>query len=141
MNQATLAWGAFKNMMRLARRDPIWAVSSIIMSPFRAGRYLLQVGLFILIVTMVLAVAANGIPHEWWIARGIAGLVILLVFVVLVFRVLTNPMITHFGDMEGETHGSARFANDKETAALARADSGLLIGLSLIHISEPTRPY
>ena len=37
-------------MMRLARRDPIWAVSSIIMSPFRAGRYLLQVGLFILIV-------------------------------------------------------------------------------------------
>ena len=30
--------------------------------------------------------------------------------------------------MEGETHGSARFATDKEMAPLARTDSGLLIG-------------
>ncbi|CCV09496.1 hypothetical protein MESS2_p190004 [Mesorhizobium metallidurans STM 2683] len=80
MNQGTLAWAAFKNMMRQAGRDPVWAISCIIMAPFRAGRYLLQVGLFILIVTLALAVAANGIPHEWWIARGIAGLVVLLVF-------------------------------------------------------------
>lgn len=76
----------------------------------------------------MLAVAANGIPQEWWIARTIAGLLLLLFFLVLVFRVLTNPLIEHFGDMEGETHGSARFATDKETAALARADTGLLIG-------------
>ena len=128
MNQATLAWGAFKNMMRQAGRDPVWAISCVIMGPFRAGRYVLQVSLFILIVTLALAVAANGIPHEWWIARGTAGLFVLLVFFVLLFRVLTNPMITHFGDMEGDTHGSARFATNKETAALTRADTGLLIG-------------
>ena len=128
MNQATLAWGAFKNMMRQAGRDPVWAISCIIFAPFRAGRYVLQVSLFILIVTLALAVAANGIPHEWWIARGIAGLGVLAVFVVLLFRVLTNPMIAHFGSMEGETHGSARFATDKEAAVLTRSDSGLLIG-------------
>jgi type IV secretion system protein VirD4 len=40
MNQATLAWAAFKNMLRAAARDPVWAISSILMSPFRAGRYL-----------------------------------------------------------------------------------------------------
>ncbi|GHE76792.1 conjugal transfer protein TraG [Camelimonas fluminis] len=128
MNQATLAWAAFKNMLRAAARDPVWAISSILMSPFRAGRYLLQVGFFVFLVTLMLAVAANGIPQEWWIARTIAGLLLLLFFLVLVFRVLTNPLIEHFGDMEGETHGSARFATDKETAALARADTGLLIG-------------
>lgn len=98
------------------------------MSPFRAGRYLLQVGFFILLVTLMLAAAANGIPQEWWIARTVAGLLVVLVFLILVFRVLTNPLIQYFGDMEGETHGSARFATDKETAALARTGSGLLIG-------------
>ena len=46
MNQATLAWAAFKNMLRAAARNPVWAISSILMSPFRAGRYLLQVGSF-----------------------------------------------------------------------------------------------
>jgi type IV secretion system protein VirD4 len=55
-------------------------------------------------------------------------LVTLLVLLALAFRFLTNPLIIHFGDMDGETHGSARFATDKETAALTRADSGLLIG-------------
>lgn len=128
MNQATLAWAAFKNMLRAAARDPVWAISSILMSPFRAGRYLLQVGFFVFLVTLMLAVAANGIPQEWWIARTIAGLLLLLFFLVLVFRVLTNPLIEHFGDMEGETHGSARFATATEVAPLARASSGLLIG-------------
>lgn len=128
MNQATLAWAAFKNMLRAAARDPVWALTCILMSPFRAGRYLLQVGFFILLVTLMLAAAANGIPQEWWIARTVAGLLVVLVFLILVFRVLTNPLIQYFGDMEGETHGSARFATAKETAALARASSGLLIG-------------
>ena len=123
MNQATLAWAAFKNMLRAAARDPVWALTCILMSPFRAGRYLLQVGFFILLVTLMLAAAANGIPQEWWIARTIAGLLVVLVFLILVFRVLTNPLIQYFGDMEGETHGSARFATAKETAALARASS------------------
>lgn len=71
MNQATLAWAAFKNMLRVAARDPVWALTCILMSPFRAGRYLLQVGFFILLVTLMLAAAANGIPQEWWIASAL----------------------------------------------------------------------
>jgi len=128
MNQATLAWAAFKNMLRAAARDPVWALISVILSPLRGGRYLLQVGAFILFITLVLAAIANGIPQEWWIARTIAGLFVIAVFLILVFRVLTNPMIEHFGDMEGETHGSARFATNKEVAPFTRADTGLLIG-------------
>mgnify|MGYP002652594332 CR=1 FL=1 len=59
---------------------------------------------------------------------ALAGLFVIAVFLIMVFRALTNPMIEHFGDMEGETHGSARFATDKETAALARA-AGLAVAL------------
>ncbi|WP_265975343.1 hypothetical protein [Brucella intermedia] len=43
----------------------------------------------------------------------------------LVWAAFKNML--HFGDMEDETHGSACFATAKETAALARASSGLLI--------------
>ncbi|MGO7997865.1 type IV secretory system conjugative DNA transfer family protein [Rhizobium ruizarguesonis] len=128
MNQATLAWAAFKNMMRAAARDPVWAVSCIVMAPFRSARYLLQAAAFLFIVTLVLAVAANGVPQEWWIARLIAGLLVIAVFAVLAFRILTNPMIMHFGDMSDDTHGSARFATNQEVAPLTRTDSGLLIG-------------
>ena len=35
----------------------------------------------------------------------------------IAFRVHHQSLIIHFGDMDGETHGSARFATDKETAA------------------------
>ncbi len=120
MNQATLAWAAFKNMLRAAARDPVWALVRVILSPIRGGQYLLQVGVFILFMALVLAAIANGIPQEWWIARTIAGLFVIAVFLIMVFRALTNPMIEHFGDMEGETHGSARFATNKEVAPLTR---------------------
>ncbi|MFK0167039.1 type IV secretory system conjugative DNA transfer family protein [Rhizobium sp. NPDC090279] len=128
MNQATLAWAAFKNMMRAAARDPVWAVSCIILAPFRSARYLLQAAAFLFIVTLVLAIAANAVPPEWWIARLLAGLLVIAVFAVLVFRIFTNPMIMHFGDMANDTHGSARFATDKEVAPLSQSGSGLLIG-------------
>ena len=44
MNQATLAWAAFKNMLRQAKRDPVWAIINIVISPFRAVAYFYQVG-------------------------------------------------------------------------------------------------
>jgi type IV secretion system protein VirD4 len=37
-------------------------------------------------------------------------------------------MILHFGDMDSDTHGSARFATDKEVAPLTRSQAGLLVG-------------
>jgi type IV secretion system protein VirD4 len=52
----------------------------------------------------------------------------LVVIATLLFRLITNPLITHFGDAANDTHGSARFAIDKEVAPLTRPGSGLLIG-------------
>lgn len=55
--------------------------------------------------------------------------VLFTIFVLLfLFRLLTNPLITHFGDMADDTHGSARFATPKEIAPLTQAAGGLLIG-------------
>ena len=35
MSQARFAWAAFKNMMRAAARDPLWAFLSLLAAPFR----------------------------------------------------------------------------------------------------------
>ncbi len=55
-------------------------------------------------------------------------LVTLLVLAWIVFRLITTPLIIHFGDVADDTHGSARFATNKEVAPLTRVDTGLLIG-------------
>jgi len=129
MNQATLAWAAFKNMLRAAARDPVWAILAIITAPFRAGEYVVKVGAgFLVIAAILYVVPALTIPESWTVARSAAVIVATVILVIFAFRLLTNPMIQHFADMSGETHGSARFATDKETAALTRAASGLLIG-------------
>ena len=51
--------------------------------------------------------------------------------IVLVLRFIVNPMILHFGDDDeaaNATHGTARFATDKEIAPMTQSQSGLLIG-------------
>lgn len=133
MNRATLAWGAFKNMLRAAAHDPVWAFVSLITLPFRIWQTVLRV-LFILIVALFVVgmggrFALNDLGYGPGTIPFIAlDLVTLLVLAAIIFRVITNPLIIHFGDMEGETHGSARFATNKEVAPLTRADTGLLIG-------------
>ncbi len=52
-----------------------------------------------------------------------------MIFMALLFLAMIAPsVLLHFGHLDAETHGSARFATDREVAHLARADSGLLIG-------------
>ena len=133
MNQATLAWAAFKNMMRAAARDPLWAFVALIGLPFRVWKPLLGL-LFVLIIALFLiGMGGRFALQQMGFGPGsipdiALNIVAMLVLVWITFRFVTNPLILHFGDMDGETHGSARFATDKETAALARAGSGLLIG-------------
>ncbi|EQD52892.1 hypothetical protein B1A_12570, partial [mine drainage metagenome] len=55
----------------------------------------------------------------------------IVVTAIFVFRMLTNPMIQHFGDRPDATHGSARFATDAEAARLTQTANGLLIGRDL----------
>ena len=133
MSQARLAWGAFKNMMRQAARDPLWAFVALLAAPFRIWKPLLGLLFLLVIVLFVVGFGGRFALEQMGFRVGsvpvlLLDLVTLLVLLALAFRFLTNPLIIHFGDMDGETHGSARFATDKETAALARADSGLLIG-------------
>lgn len=133
MKRATLAWAAFKNLLRAAANDPIWAFVSLIALPFRIWQTLLRV-LFILIIALfVVGMGGRFALNDLGYGPGTIpfitlDLVTLLVLAAIVFRVITNPLIIHFGDMEGETHGSARFATNKEVAPLTRADTGLLIG-------------
>jgi type IV secretion system protein VirD4 len=133
VNRVTLAWAAFKNMLRAATRDPLWAFVALIALPFRIWQTLLVV-LFILIVALfVIGFGGRFFLEQWGFGPGSVpfialDLVTLLVLAAIAFRFITNPLIIHFGDMEGETHGSARFATNKEVAPLTRADTGLLIG-------------
>jgi type IV secretion system protein VirD4 len=128
MSQAKLAWIAFQNMLRQAARDPVWAVINVVISPFRAVHYFYRVGLGFIVIAILLAVIPLAIPQTWTVSRWIAGAVVTVVILVFAFRLLTNPLIQHFGDMDGETHGTARFATNKEVAPLTRDSSGLLIG-------------
>ncbi|WP_429008181.1 type IV secretory system conjugative DNA transfer family protein [Roseixanthobacter psychrophilus] len=120
-------------MLRAAAHDPVWAFVSLITLPFRIWQTVLRV-LFILIVALFVVgqggrFALNDLGYGPGTIPFIAlDLVTLLVLAAIVFRIVTNPLIIHFGDMEGETHGSACFATNKEVAPLTRADTGLLIG-------------
>ena len=133
MSRATLAWAAFKNMLRAAARDPLWAFVSLLTAPFRIWKPLL--GVLFLLVMALFVVGFGGRFALQQMGFGVGSipflaldLVTLLVLVWIVFRVITNPLIIHFGDMADDTHGSARFATNKEVAPLTRSNSGLLIG-------------
>jgi type IV secretion system protein VirD4 len=133
MTDFALAWTAFRNMLRTAAADPLWAIIAIIAGPFRIGRYLIQNAVFLILVVMVLGFGLMAIMQAAGIKPGnplgiVANLAYIVFLVLFLFRVLTRPMIDHFGDMDAGTHGSARFASRKEVAPLTRAASGLLIG-------------
>ncbi len=120
-------------LLRTAARDPLWAFVALLSAPFRIWKPLLG-ALFILIITLfVIGMGGRFFLENMGFGPGSVpfialDLVTLLVLAAIVFRFITNPLILHFGDMEGETHGSARFATNKEVAPLTHADSGLLIG-------------
>ena len=132
MSQFKLAGTAFRNMLRSAASDPVWAIVALCMAPFRAFKPIVGSIVLLGLVGMIVAVVGDlilapfGLSKQ--VARSIIGLVVIAVLLPLAFRLITNPMIHHFGSMGGDTHGSARFATDKEVAPLARADTGLLIG-------------
>lgn len=128
------AWNAFANMIHAARRDPVWAIASVVLAPFRSGRYLANNAVPMVIVVFVVIWVAD------WFMRDVAGLVrgdvlwhagniaVTGLILFILFRVISNPMIQHFGGAEGDTHGSARFATAGEIAPLTRSQTGLLIG-------------
>ncbi len=133
MNDFRLAWAAFKNMLRAAARDPLWAFVAIVTAPFRAAGYIARAGVLFLLVLFIVGGGLMALMQWAGIQRGdalwyVGNLAFTAFLVLLVFRLLSRPMIQHFGDMDADTHGSARFATDRETAPLTRSQAGLLIG-------------
>ncbi|WP_327212514.1 type IV secretory system conjugative DNA transfer family protein (plasmid) [Rhizobium beringeri] len=126
---------AFANMMRMAARDPLWAIVAFISFPLRYARSFLKgaVGYVIVIVTVKF-----GIDYLLRVILGssrgdivwhIGDWIFMLFAIVLLIRFLSEPLITHFGTAsDADTHGSARFAGRREIAPLTKTSSGLLIG-------------
>ncbi|MGO4115981.1 type IV secretory system conjugative DNA transfer family protein [Rhizobium ruizarguesonis] len=126
---------AFANLMRMAARDPLWAIVAFISFPLRYAKSFLKgaVGYVIVIVTVYF-----GIDYLRRVILGssrgdviwhIGDWVFMLFAVVLLIRFLSEPLITHFGTAsDADTHGTARFAGTREIAPLTKAEGGLLIG-------------
>ncbi|RVH98520.1 type IV secretory system conjugative DNA transfer family protein, partial [Sinorhizobium meliloti] len=88
---------------------------------------------FLIIVLFVIGFGSRFVLEQMGFGVGSSpvialDLVTLLVLAALAFRFITNPLILHSGDIADDTHGSARFATNKEVAPLTRSGSGLLIG-------------
>lgn len=128
-----IVWNAFRNMLRAAARDPVWAIVAVALAPFRAGRYLIGVLVFTVVVAFLLAIGVELLNQALGFAPGslfqnIGSLLVTGFALVLIYRQLTTPLVRHFGDLQGDTHGTARFATHAEAKHLIQAADGLLIG-------------
>ncbi|WCP16236.1 hypothetical protein sphantq_04732 (plasmid) [Sphingobium sp. AntQ-1] len=126
---------AIRNLARLSRQNPIWAITALTLSPIALIRHLFRVAILFLIVGLVLAGGMQFVLHALLgLARDsnlyqIGMMLTALVIILVGLRALFQPLILCYGGSEGDdTHGSARFATDRETRPLAQNGDGLLIG-------------
>lgn len=125
---------ALRNLARISRQNPIWAITALTLSPIKLIRHLFGVLILFLIVGLVLGIGMKlilgsllGLPHDSNIYQTVMMLTALVVILVGL-RALFQPLIMRYGyDDSDATHGSARFATDAEARPLAQSD-GLLIG-------------
>ena len=125
---------AIRNVARISRQNPIWAITALTLSPIALIRHLFRVAVLFLIVGIVLGGGMQFVLHSLLgFARdsNIYQIVMMLTFLVIILvglRALFQPLILKYGGPEGDaTHGSARFATDAEARPLAQSE-GLLIG-------------
>ncbi|RVG82183.1 type IV secretory system conjugative DNA transfer family protein [Sinorhizobium meliloti] len=122
---------AFSTMIRLAVQNPGWAFANLLaiaLSKSGLKFAALYIGL-VLVVGLTagpMLLEAGFQEGTWtWSVFDIA----FMAFMALLFLAMIAPFVSlHFGHLDADTHGSARFATDREVAPLARTDSGLLIG-------------
>ncbi|TBY69738.1 type IV secretory system conjugative DNA transfer family protein, partial [Rhizobium leguminosarum bv. viciae] len=115
---------AFANMMRMAARDPLWAIVAFITFPLRyaksfvmgAAGYLFVVFTVYFGIDYLRRVILGG--HRGDLIWHIGDWVVMAFAIVLLIRLLSTPLITHFGSAVDDTHGSARFAGRREIAPL-----------------------
>lgn len=124
---------ASRNLARIARQNPVWAIQSLVFAPFRFARHLVGVVVLMLAVAIVLILGTDGLIWYFGLVRyptlvAIVQVLIWLAILVVPLRALFQPLILRYGGSGADdTHGSARFATDVEARDLM-GDAGLLIG-------------
>ncbi|MBB4511250.1 type IV secretory system conjugative DNA transfer family protein [Rhizobium leguminosarum] len=126
---------AFANMMRMAARDPLWAIVAFISFPLRYAKSFVMVAFGYLLVVFTVYFGIDYLRrvilggHKGDVIWHVGDWVVMAFAIVLLIRLLSEPLITHFGTAsDADTHGSARFAGRREIAPLTKAEGGLLIG-------------
>ena len=109
MNTFSQAWAALKNMLRAAARDPLWAFVALVTGPFRAIGYVARMGALFFLVLLVVGGGLMALMQWAGIQRGdvlwYVGNIAFTAFLVLfVFRLVSLPLIRHFGDMDGRRY-------------------------------------
>ncbi|MGI2036314.1 type IV secretory system conjugative DNA transfer family protein [Rhizobium panacihumi] len=122
---------AYRNMFGRAIKNPGWAFSALIWTAFsRKGIKFIVIYFFAIIIAGIWVsgqLGDLGVAEGSWVAT--AADVAFTVSIALIPLIIFAPLIAlNFSDEMADTHGSARFATDKETAPLTVADEGLLIG-------------
>lgn len=125
---------AIRNLTRIARQNPIWAITALTLSPVKLIRHLFGVLILFLIGGLVLLggmqfvlYSLMDLPRDSHIYQKVMMLTVVVVILVGL-RALFQPLILRYGGPDGDaTHGSARFATDAEAKPLAQSE-GLLIG-------------
>ena len=120
-------------MLLAARQNPGWAVKAILLSPLWAPLYLFKIFLLMVLTMCLVGLIGAGILLGFHLDHSpIANTLLLIVLAVALLATLvwglTRPLLKHFGERESGTHGTARFATEKETARLAQHKAGLLLG-------------
>ena len=128
-----LAARALRNMMQAAARDPLWALSTLFLRAVHGGRHLLiSLVAAVLVGLALFAVVALGLEAIGWQRTWLHAAVNVAVVGIMLWlftRTLIGPMVANFADPgDGTTHGTARFATDREVASLTRSETGLLVG-------------
>ncbi|MBY3033207.1 hypothetical protein HF265_29670 [Rhizobium leguminosarum] len=122
---------ALANMMRMAARDPLWAIVAFITFPLRYARSVVMGAFGYLFVVFTVYFGIDYLRrvmlggHRGDVIWHVGDWVVMAFAVVLLIRLLSVPLITHFGSAVDDTHGSARFAGRREIAPLTKAGSGL----------------
>jgi len=97
------AWAAFKNMLRAAIRNPLWAFLSLIAAPFRVWKPLLQSFFILFVILFVVGLGGRMVLRDFG-GFGPGSIpviawdgVTLLIMAATAFRLITAPLILHFG--------------------------------------------
>src|SRR3546814_1396684 len=118
---------ALRNLARIAREQPIWAITALVTSPVALIRHLFGVVVLFLITGLVLGLGVPlilgkllGLPRDsniYQIVMMLTGLVIILV----TLRALFQPLILRYGGPAGDdTHGSRSEEHTSELQSLMR---------------------